>query len=501
MTNLTGMRSAVCLAALIAGSAAQADVTAAQVWEDWKSQMALYGEDGISIGAEETSSGTVTVRDLAVNYADDDVAFEMNIGDIIFNEQSDGTVRVTMADSYPFVITAEDGTVINIEVSQTNVDMIVSGDPDAMNYDVTADQYKIAFVDAVNGDVTFGGDATLTANNVTASSTSTIGETRETSYSATVDVIDMLVDFQIPGSGGEYVAAAAKYNDLSVQGEVSMPVDVEQIAPGQLVAAGMTTAGGYIIESSDFVVDVNAEDNQFAASGSTGQATFTVAMSDAAVAYDTAVDDLDLSMQSSELPLPIDINMARYGLSFEVPIAETEEPAPMGISFDLIDLTMSDGLWNLFDPGSILPRNPATIQLSLQGTVRAMLNVMDPEDQMAMAMGGGAPFEPETLVLETLNIDAAGALVTGEGAFTFDNTDMQSFAPLPRPEGEAKVEITGFNTLLDNLVAMGVVPEQDVMGARMMMGMFARSTGEDSMETAVEILPNGQVNVNGNRVR
>ncbi|MEL7181838.1 MAG: hypothetical protein AAFN63_18775, partial [Pseudomonadota bacterium] len=66
MTYSTGMRSAVCLAALIAGGAANADVTAAQVWEDWKAQLALYGEDNLTIGAEETSSGVLTVRDLSL---------------------------------------------------------------------------------------------------------------------------------------------------------------------------------------------------------------------------------------------------------------------------------------------------------------------------------------------------------------------------------------------------------------------------------------------------
>ena len=96
---------------------------------------------------------------------------------------------------------------------------------------------------------------------------------------------------------------------------------------------------------------------------------------------------------------------------------------------------------------------------------------------------------------------AAGALFTGTGAFTFDNDDKQSFAPMPRPEGEASFEITGLNALLDNLVAMGLVPEQDIMGPRMMMGMFARSTGDDQMAIDVEVTSNGQVNVNGNRVR
>ena len=95
----------------------------------------------------------------------------------------------------------------------------------------------------------------------------------------------------------------------------------------------------------------------------------------------------------------------------------------------------------------------------------------------------------------------AGAQINGGGAFTFDNSDTQTFAPLPRPEGSALVEIIGLNGLLDNLVAMGLVPQDQVMGPRMMMGMFARATGDDQMEIEVEVTPNGQVNVNGNRVR
>ena len=95
----------------------------------------------------------------------------------------------------------------------------------------------------------------------------------------------------------------------------------------------------------------------------------------------------------------------------------------------------------------------------------------------------------------------AGAVITGEGSFTFDNEDLQSFAPMPRPEGDAAIQINGLNALLDNLVTMGIVPAEDVMGPRMMMGMFARSTGDDQMEIAIEVNKAGEVLVNGNRVR
>ncbi len=115
MTYITGMRSAVCVAALIAGSAAHADVTAAQVWEDWKSQLSLYGEGNVNIGSEESSSGTVTIRDLTVNFSDEEMTGSTNISAIVFNEQSDGTVRVTMDESYPLILSGDDGVVVILE--------------------------------------------------------------------------------------------------------------------------------------------------------------------------------------------------------------------------------------------------------------------------------------------------------------------------------------------------------------------------------------------------
>ena len=111
------------------------------------------------------------------------------------------------------------------------------------------------------------------------------------------------------------------------------------------------------------------------------------------------------------------------------------------------------------------------------------------------------PFELAAVDLENLRIAAAGALVTGTGAFTFDNSDMQSFAPLPKPEGDVVVEISGLNRLIDNLISMGLVSQEDAMAPRMMMGMFARSTGDDRMETKLEVTADGRVLANGQQIR
>lgn len=500
MTYTIGMRGAVCLAALIAGTSAQADVTAAQVWEDWKGQLALYGEDSITIGAEEISGGTVTIRDLGLNFSDDQITVQAPMGNLVFEEQSDGTVRVTMNPSYPVAIIGEDGVIINLVVSHENMEVIVSGDPETLNYAITADSYAIILQDIVDADVTVTADARIVANDMAIDMQSTVGDLRNITYDASVASMDILADFQIPGGNGDYVIASGKIDNMQMQAEMAIPVDMDVENPDSLFVDGFAIQGGYSLDSSNYIFDINAEGDQGAGSVSTGNVSLTGQINSETLAYTSLTRDVALSLQSSDLPFPVEMSMAQYGASFEMPVGQSEEPSDFGIGFDLVDLTLSDLIWDLFDAGNVLPRDPVTVQIALSGQARSLYDVFDPAQQDALN-NAEMPYELSSLTLDTLNIKAAGAAVTGSGAFTFDNTDTQTFAPLPRPEGQATVAISGLNKLLDSLVAMGLVPEEDIMGPRMMMGMFARSTGDDQMETSVEVKADGQVLVNGNRVR
>ena len=500
MMHSTTLRGAVCVAALFAGGTAHADVTAAEVWENIKTQMEIYGEDGLTVGSEASAGGTVNVSDITLTFSDDDVTMVTEVGDMSFVEQGDGTVLVTMDESYPMVITGADGVVITIDVTQTNLALVVSGEPDAMNYAVTADSYGIAFRDAVDGDVTFTGDASLTASGLSGSYVVTSGEMQEIVSDLTASSVDVLVDFQLPGGNGEYITGAAKINNLTSVGEATIPMDVDMDNPDNIFIDGFGFSGGYEIASADYVFDINAEGDQASGSVTTGSVSLSAEMNAQTVAYQSATQDISVSLLTSEFPLPVEMSMAQYGVNFRMPVGVTEEPAPFALGFDLVDLEISEMLWSIFDPGAVLPRDPATLQIGLSGTAKALIDLFDPANADAFD-SPEVPYEPYSLSIDTLRLSAAGALITGGGSFTFDNSDTQTFAPLPRPEGDALVEITGLNGLLDNLVAMGLVPEDQVMGPRMMMGMFARATGDDQMEIAVEVLPGGQVNVNGNRVR
>ena len=51
------------------------------------------------------------------------------------------------------------------------------------------------------------------------------------------------------------------------------------------------------------------------------------------------------------------------------------------------------------------------------------------------------------------------------------------------------------------LIAMGVLPEDQAMMGRMMMGMFARTVGEDQLSTTIEVNSEGHVLANGQRIQ
>ena len=93
------------------------------------------------------------------------------------------------------------------------------------------------------------------------------------------------------------------------------------------------------------------------------------------------------------------------------------------------------------------------------------------------------------------------ARLSGAGSFTFDNTDMVTFNGVPRPEGALDLRLEGANALLDKLVAMGLLPQEQAMGARMMMGLFGVPEGDDTLTSKIEVNAEGHLLANGQRLQ
>jgi hypothetical protein len=95
----------------------------------------------------------------------------------------------------------------------------------------------------------------------------------------------------------------------------------------------------------------------------------------------------------------------------------------------------------------------------------------------------------------------AGAEVSAAGGLTFDNADTVTFGGMPRPDGTITLGIKGANQLVDNLIALGILSEDDAMGFRMGLAMFARpGAGADELTSEIEFKEGGLF-ANGQRLQ
>jgi hypothetical protein len=86
MTYLNWTRTAVCTAALMTGTTALADVTAQDVWDQWKDSMMMMGDGAVNIGSESYENGILTVSGVSLDFSDDMSTFSAEIGDLVFEE-------------------------------------------------------------------------------------------------------------------------------------------------------------------------------------------------------------------------------------------------------------------------------------------------------------------------------------------------------------------------------------------------------------------------------
>ena len=497
--------------ATLLGSTAVAEVTASQVWEEMKAQIDIYGE-GVTIGNEDVSGGTVTISDIVVDVSDDYDAIMVTVPQIVFAEQGDGTVAITLSDDIPFSFDSSsydwendtfEPTTYEGAVRHSGLSMIVSGTPEEMTYDYSADRYAVELDGATYKGAPFDVAGLFAMNDLAGTYVLTPGEVRSMSYDITAGGLDISFSADDPEAGIDFtfsgqiadlaVAAAVQFQEAILESGY----DGEGFDPSTLLADISYTFGNlaYVF---DFAEDGMEADGQMTADGG----AFTFAFDTDEVVYDAATQNVALDMTTNAVPFPVNATLAEYGLSLRAPLSVTDEPAPFDFAFNVTEFAVNDEVWQMGDPGGMFPREPLTVELALSGTATWLYDIFDmsPENQMALN-DSDMPLQPDSISIDTLNVDALGVTATGDGAFTFDATDTVTVPGVPRPEGQANVEVTGLNALLDDLVAMGLVPEDQMMGARMMMGLFATSTGDDQLTSNVEINAQGHVIVNGQRIQ
>jgi len=509
MSRITPIALGLALPVALMSQAALADLSPAQVWGDWR----LYMEGmGYQVNASEAASGgTLTVSDIQLRFAvpDQEGAVSMSMGTLLFSQNGDGSVSIVMPDQMPISITAAenggdgDSVVANMTFAQTGHSMIASGDPSSMTYAYTAATAALTLDQLIADGESFGPDnarVILNGSGISSSTTMTIGDLRSYTQTGTIGALNYDVYIDNPAESAK-VALKGSVEEIGLEGGGMIPLTLGNAADmSAMIRAGFDVSGKITYGSGNTDMTVTDPVNgDFSAQTTSQGGALGVKMGAGGLSYDGAQTNLDMTVRVADLPFPINISMERGAFNLFAPVTKSEQAQPFAFGLTLRNFKMSNMIWGIFDPTGQLPRDPATLELDVTGRAKLGIDYLDPN--AAAAMGAGGPGQFENVQINKLLLDAAGAKLEGNGDVAFDNTDFSTIPGMPKPVGQVNLSLVGGNALLDKLVAMGLLPQDQAMGARMMMGLFAVPGGApDSLNSKIEFTDEGTILANGQRI-
>jgi hypothetical protein len=140
----------------------------------------------------------------------------------------------------------------------------------------------------------------------------------------------------------------------------------------------------------------------------------------------------------------------------------------------------------MIDPGAAFKHDPATVIVDTYGLI-TLAQDLTADATAITSMDPNAAGQLNALEVPNITVKAGGAELTAQGSFSFDYSDMTTFAGVPAPTGKIDVKATGLNALIDTLVAMGLVPQDQADQGRMMVAMFANTSATaDEMTSTLE---------------
>lgn len=479
-----------------------ADVTADQVWQNWKEMGSTYGQS-YTAGSEVRSGDTLTITDLTIDMPSATQQVKGTIPLVAFREIGDGRVEITMSDAYQLKMTGKDAldkvTASTVAIAQDALVITASGDPAAISYDVAAN--TIAFkvldmmVDGKPNDMNFDVALSKIAANYQ------VTQGAMTGINSTFAASDLAFNAKgtNPDNGGAFDVVGAMSGIAGASaGTVSQGAAAGDL--GAMLAQGFTTDGSFNYDAGGFTLAATDENGSTTNVQSTSKGgSLNVSMDKDRIAYGVHGRGVGLTLSGSAIPFP-ELNAAYDDavLSLLIPIAKADDAKDFALNVKLAGLTVSDMLWNMVDPGASLPRDPATLNVALKGKAKPLVDLLSADQ--ASLMAGKPPLEVSALDIEVLQLTVAGVEFTGNGALAFDNSKPPMLGGVaPMPTGKVNLSLTGANTLLGKLQALGLVDQQITMTFGMMAGMLAKpGPTPDSFVAELEIKEGGQILSNGN---
>jgi len=500
MSHNRTLRGSVAFAAMFASTAAHADLTADAVWQAWQDNVTNSGHS-ISAGSELRDGNTLKITNVAVSGEVDFLTIQSTLGEIILVEQGDGTVAITMSESYTGSMIDEDGSGVVLSFDNPGLRLVAAATDTGISYELNAPEMTVSVAEVLGEDAPDELVVSITALGVSGSyelPTDPNGPMSADAASAAINAVFRVKD-EFTDLDSSFSVSRGAMNFVGTGLEL-----MEDGDPAAALRGGFAFDLGMSYDTVRFAFEMEEWGEQTAFSGGASDGASRYVMNSEEIAISSSSRNGEMTMSGSEIPFPVlTLKSSETSFGFRMPVSAAAEAQDFNLGTRLVEATVSDEVWGMVDPTGRIPRSPATLIFDLAGKVTLFGDLFAEETVMGVMMAG--PFgagELGELNLRELMVRLAGAELTGSGGFTFDSDDLETFEGLPRPTGVLEFALRGGNALLDTLVDMGIVPTEEAMGARMMLALFTRpGDGPDELLTTLEVREDGAVLANGQRIQ
>lgn len=479
--------------ALAVASPAMADISAAEVWADWQALSAHSGQT-VTADVVETDTGLILNNFTAILSQDtEDLDFRGEIEEVQLVENGDGTVTMTFSQPYTMTVRFDNGDDgFSVLFNHENMSIVASGTLAERTYTYRADEIT-GTIGEITGDPNEAPeidlDLTLTDFDTTYTLIGTDPtDTRAISDSA-LSAMTMALEVRGPVSEPGTFKIGMQVSDLASSAAGTLFGMDTMAATGEVWPDGTelnadATYGPFGIE-----MQFESPDEAFAGLYSNDGGTFTIGITPDGMIYEIAATGARAMVTGSEIPVPVEVSTASSEIAFSIPLYASDAPADMGLRLSVQDLIVGDAVLGMVDPGQAIPRDPASLLFDATGQIQLFVDLMnlDPE-QMT-----GPPGELRAITVNELSLSVGGAELAGTADLTFAPNQL-----IPMPVGQADLQLSGGNALMNALVAGGLVPPAQSGMILGMANVFARpGAGPDTLETTVEFGANGSITANG----
>lgn len=522
-------------ALIVAASPVFAEVTPADVWEN----IAAYYDDlgyQLDAGSRQEEGDRLVLEDVTISASAAMTAgggMTVTAPRVVLSQTGGGDVRTVFEGAITGKVVVPDGAEqpggVDFTMSMPGNEMVTSGEAGDM-------LHQLRYPETVIDMVIHGSDGEhmpikITSTDGTGSYRTVTGESTEISYD--LEIAGTRIEMKIErgehaSDGPDEGVINVTMQDLDLTGQMNMPGGDYNFAAGMNDALRAGAAMGFDVSYGAMAGDLHlsgkdedGQQMQVKGSFSGAGGDVTMAMNGDMLRYAGSAGQVSAAMSGGDLPFPITYEAESGDFDVQVPLLKSDTPQPFKFSYALKGLQLGEQIWAMFDPTAQLPRDPADLTIDVGGQLLVKRDLMDPELQARIAdvtepVDGAdeltpeqlaelmelrqqiQPFEPKGFVIRQVALKALGAGIDISGQLA-----VPEGGAADEPVGELNGTFTGINALLDKLVAMGLVPGDQVMGARMMMMMFARPVEgqDDTLTTKLEFREGGSVFANGQQVK